>query len=143
VDVNSLLNYIALGFSAVALPLSFILPGIIAGQQRRAIAASTRSSGTKPGVPPGTGPDALKPQVGSLPMAYLQQLIVGAALNEGAAFFAAIVYLIGKNSIALGLALVLIAGLVARFPTEGRVERWIERQQEKLVEDQHKVRSSS
>ena len=38
-DVGQLLNWIAVAFTATLLPLSFIVPGLIAGQNRRAIAA--------------------------------------------------------------------------------------------------------
>jgi hypothetical protein len=68
-----------------------------------------------------------------LAVVYQTQLIIGAAIDEGAAFFAGIAYLIGKNSIALGAAILLLAGLLARFPTRERVARWIEHQREKLI----------
>ena len=100
------------------------------------------TASTSPAPTSGERSDAARPQLTGLPAAFLTQLIVGAAMNEGAAFFALVAYLIEKNPIALGLAVVLIAGVISRFPTTGRVERWIEQQQEKLREDQLDARSS-
>jgi hypothetical protein len=138
-----IITYLAVAFGVVLLPMSFIVPGRVAQQQRRAIA-----SGKMPGSPsvaPTAGDQSAAATVplSGLPAVFLTQLVVGAAMDEGAAFFALVAYLIEKNPIALALALVLIAGVIARFPTAGRVERWIEQQQEKLREDQLDALSSS
>ena len=127
-----LITYIALAFAIVALPMSVFVPSLIAKQQREAIARGQSASITTP--PSGISPDALSKPAVRWPLAYLNQLIIGAALNEGAAFLAAVAYLVEKNPIALAVALALIAAIIARFPTTNRVERWIERQQEKLRE---------
>jgi hypothetical protein len=63
-----------------------------------------------------------------LAMVYQTQLITAAALTEGPAFFALIVYFLEKSPIALGLALAQIAVLIFRFPTRDKVEQWIDRQ---------------
>ncbi len=68
-------------------------------------------------------------------MVYQTQLIIASALNEGPAFFAGVAYLIGKDTIALGVGVLLIAVLASRFPTRDRVARWIDEQQEKLILD--------
>jgi hypothetical protein len=60
---------------------------------------------------------------------------MGAALNEGPAFFASLAYLIGSHPIALGLAVLLIGALIVRFPTRLRIASWIDRQQELLIQD--------
>jgi len=57
---------------------------------------------------------------------------MGAALNEGAAFFAGVAYLIGKDPIALGAGFLLVGALVVRFPTAHRVALWIAKQEEML-----------
>jgi hypothetical protein len=134
--IGSLITYTALGATALLLPLSFVVPGLLAQQNRRAIAAGKW-------LPPGQGgppqrpicPEALHSDAGKLALVYHVQLIVGAALNEGVAFFAGIAYLIEKQPLALGLALLLLAGLVVRFPTRHRVALWIDRQQEKLIQE--------
>ena len=105
---------------------------MVAQQNRRAIAAGTwRRQFRDAGDPQ----EALQTDAGKLAMVYQTQLIIGAALNEGVTFFAAIAYLIGKNPIALGLGILLVGGLIARFPTKDRVALWIDRQQEQLILD--------
>lgn len=123
------ITYTAIAFAAVVLPLSIVVPGIIAARGRRAIAAG---KSTLP-PPPGIGPDALATEISQLAAVYQQQLIIGAAMNEGLAFLAAMAYLIEKSPIALGLAILLVLGLMLRFPTRRRVELWIDQQREKLI----------
>ena len=93
------LTYTAILFAAIALPLSFVLPGIVATQQRRAVAAG------KWPVPPGPGmaPQAPATETGQLAVVYQTQLIIGAAMIEGAAFFAAAAYFIEKSLLAPGI----------------------------------------
>jgi hypothetical protein len=127
-DVGRLLTWMAVGFAALALFLSFIVPGLITNQNRRAIAA-----GKWPLTPdPRLGTEASQSDTGKLAVVYLSQLIVGAALNEGAAFFALIAYMMGKDPLALSVAIVLLAAILVRFPTTQRVALWIDRQQEML-----------
>ncbi len=116
--------------------MSLIVPRLVATQQRLAIAGGKSLPGQSLASTSAQRPEAVPSAPIGLPLAYLNQLIVGAAMNEGAAFFAGVAYLIEKNPIALAIGLVLIAGVIARFPTASRVERWIEQQQEKLREDQ-------
>jgi hypothetical protein len=63
------------------------------------------------------------------------QLIVGAAISEGLAFFAGVAFFIERSPIALGAALVFVAALIARFPTHRRVQLWIEHQRDQLRRD--------
>jgi hypothetical protein len=134
-DMATILTWVAVAFAAVTLPLSFVLPGLIAQQNRRAIAAGTWTliKGGSPPMP--AAHEAFQTDVGPLAMVYQTQLIIGAAMNEGVAFFAAIAYMIGRNPIALGLGILLVGGLVARFPTKDRVALWMDRQQELLILD--------
>ncbi|MFI5458033.1 MAG: hypothetical protein ACHRXM_21545 [Isosphaerales bacterium] len=140
---DSIITYTAVAFAAVLLPLSFVVPNLVTRQSLRAIAGglSPFPSPSNPAVP-ATGPQMPQTETGKLAALYSSNLIIGAALNEGLTFFAAMAYLIEKNPIALGLSLLLIAVLIARFPTAGRVERWIEQQREKLRDAGYRARSS-
>jgi hypothetical protein len=131
---DTMITYLAVAFGVVALPLSFIVPALVANQNRRAIAAGTWAHQASGGVTAHQIiPEAIKTDAAKLAMVYPTQLIIGGALNEGAAFFAGVAYMIGKDPIALGLAFLLLGGLVVRFPTTGRVQLWIDQQQEKLI----------
>ena len=139
-DLGEILTWAAVAAAAAILPLSFLLPGWITDQNRRSIAAGTwvppsrvNPNVLNPSAP--FGPESLQSDTGKLAVLYQTQFIVGAALNEGPAFFACIAYMIGKNPIALGLALMLLVALIARFPTRLRVASWIDRQQELLLQE--------
>jgi hypothetical protein len=127
-SLGRLLTWMAIGFAAIDLPLSFLVAALITRQNRRAIA-----SGRWP--PPQTRLDTGAPptDAGKLAAVYSTQLIVAAAMIEGAAFFAGVAYLVGKDPIALGVGLLLIGVLITRFPTTDRVTRWIARQEELLL----------
>jgi hypothetical protein len=139
------ITYSALAFGAFLLPMSFILPDLVAKNQRQAIIVGKGTSGTnpKPSLTSATTSQATKTAAVDMDLAYLNQLIVGAAMLEGAAFFGGVAYLVERNPIALAVALVLLAALVARFPTANLAERWTERQREKLREEQLDGLSSS
>jgi hypothetical protein len=130
-----ILTYTALAFAVVLLPLSVVVPRIVTARSRRAIAGGSWPSGTQARAMQARSAPLPQTDAGKLAMVYSQQLIIGAAINEGLAFFAGVAYFIERNPIALGLAAVLVAGLVARFPTSRRVQLWIESQQEKLHQE--------
>ncbi len=138
-DVASILTWLAVGLAAVMMPMSFVVPGLIAQQNRRAIAAGTWSVITRgrPAMEVSNEPPLT--DAGKLAIVYQTQLIIGSAMNEGVAFFAAIAYLVGRDPIALGLAILLLGGLIARFPTRDRVASWIDRQEEQLILDRQAV----
>jgi hypothetical protein len=133
-EFGTLVTYVALALAAVILPLSFLVPHWVANRNRRAIAAGTWAPPSPGGSQaPRISPEAIPTDADKLAMAYLPQFIVGAALLEGSAFFAGIAYFLGQNPIALGLALLLVGGLILRFPTRHRVQLWVEKQRDKLV----------
>lgn len=67
--------------------------------------------------------------------AYLNGLLVGAALLEGAAFFNIVAVLITREYWTLGVAGVLFALMAAAFPTFDRVDYWAEEQLRDLQRD--------
>src|SRR5262249_43814730 len=66
---------------------------------------------------------------------YQTRLIITAAQLEGVIFFALIAYLVEGTPWTLGVAALFFVGRALLFPTQERVERWIQRQQE-LVDQQ-------
>src|SRR5262249_8482076 len=127
-SLGQILTWMAIAFAVIDLPLSFLMPALITRRARRAIAAGKWTPSQTP-----TGTVAPQTDSGKLAAVYLTQLIIGATLNEGAAFFAGVAYLIGKDPIALGVGLFLVGVLITRFPTTDRVARWIARQEEMLL----------
>ena len=76
----------------------------------------------------------------SSPASYLMAVfqtktIVSGALFEGLAFFCIITYLIEGNVVALAVALLMILGVAAQFPTPSRIIAWVERQIEIIEQE--------
>ena len=63
---------------------------------------------------------------------YQTKTIVSAAMFEGLGFFATIAFLVEGNPISLGVAVAMILGVAAHFPTQGRVVAWVQRQLEAI-----------
>jgi hypothetical protein len=135
-------TYLAVASGAMLLPMSFVVPVLVSKQQRQAMLSGKTTDGAIPATPTDNRSDAANAAIGGLPTAFLIQLIIGSAISEGAAFFALVAYLLEKNPLSLTMALMLIASIIARFPTSGRVGRWIEQQEEKLREEQLDALSS-
>jgi hypothetical protein len=135
-------TYLAVASGVMLLPMSFVVPVLVSKKQRQAMLSGQTAGGASPTTAPGV-PWGAKTPIGGFPAAFLIQLVMGCAISEGAAFFALVAYLLEKNPLALTMALVLIAAIISRFPTSGRVGRWIEQQEEKLREEQLDALSSS
>jgi hypothetical protein len=135
-EVGVILTWVAVVFAAILLPMSVIIPGLVTRQQRRNIAAGKWTPPFNPKARgSASGAETSQSDTGKLAFVYQNQFIIGAALNESPTFFAAIAYMIGRESLALGLACVLLLALALRFPTRTRVASWIDRQQELLIQD--------
>lgn len=119
-----IITYVALAMGASVLAMSFFVPGAVITQMRRQIA-----KGAAP--PSGKSPEE---KTVLLPI-YQTQLIIGAALLEGGAFFATIAYMLERKPIALAAAGVLLGVLLTRFPTIDRLRGWIDRQTETMLEE--------
>jgi hypothetical protein len=126
-----LITALAVVLGIGGLVMSFVVPGVFVTNARRQIAKGTPPATTtrQPSQPAQVYPAG---DTGKLLQIYPTQLIIGAALNEGMAFFASIAYMLEGNPIALGTAVVLLGGLVARFPTVDRVNAWLDQQLSKL-----------
>jgi hypothetical protein len=120
-----IITYMAAAVGAAALVASYFVPNLIVDSGLRGILKSGPSAPTRADE---SGAKQVKSGIAAhqlLPL-YQTQLIVGAALVEGGAFFATIAYMLEHQYLALGAAGVLLAALLARFPTLDRVNGWLE-----------------
>jgi choline-glycine betaine transporter len=124
------LSYAAIAFAVMAIPMSLLIPAVVVKNGRKQIAQGTWTPPVRT-FPQGPFGNTVK-----LAAVYQTSLIIGAALNEGAAFFALITYMIEGLPAILGVAALLILGVAARFPTRARLERWIDAQKELLIQEQ-------
>ena len=126
-----LMTALAVVLGIIGLVMSFTVPHVFVAGTRRTIAREVPPATTphKPSEPALVYPAG---DTGRLLPVYTTQLILGAAINEGMAFFAAIAYMLERHPVALGTAIVLLGGLIARFPTADRVNAWLDQQLEQL-----------
>ncbi len=129
-----LISLIAVAFGIMNLAMSFVVPKLVVDQGRRKVALAGPDAVTQSDP---SGPKQLYPAgyTGKLAALYQTQLIIGAALLEGAAFFAVIAYLLERSPIALLTALVLLGVMFTRFPTGDRVNNWLDQQLSLLQEE--------
>ncbi len=119
-----LISLIAAGFLGVLAIASFLVPAAIMRSTLQRIAAGTWK--------PAPGMEVPATDAGKLMVLYQTTLIVGLAMLEGPGFFGGIAYLLEAQAFALGIVAVGIILMLARFPTESRVRRWLEVQEEQL-----------
>lgn len=71
-------------------------------------------------VPDGPPTDRRK----GLAAAYLQRIILGAAMLEGGALFNLVAYMLERFGPSVLAAILLLIGILAHFPSQGRFDRW-------------------
>ncbi|MEE8451385.1 MAG: hypothetical protein V3R99_05695 [Thermoguttaceae bacterium] len=124
-----IMTYMAIGFTFVILVVRMIVPGMIVAQGRRRITEGTWK------LPAGRGSQPINAEfiertgdAGKLAMLFMIQMIVAAALLEGAVFFGLVAYTVERSPLALIVAIILIIGVGLHFPTRSRLVHWIEDQ---------------
>lgn len=117
---SHMLTYIAVASVVLLIPGMLLLPAQAVSAARRQIAVVKLKSPTE--------------QFEAFLPLFLTWLIIGSALLEGAGFLCLITYMIEGSPVALFLAMLLIVGLLMRFPTRNGVERWVEEQMQRLDE---------
>jgi hypothetical protein len=126
------LTVAAFTFTVVLLPLSLLVPRLVVDASRKKMVEGTWTPGRQSGATPGPTPAS---DIGKLAQVYVTQKILGAAMNEGPAFFALVAYMLEGSPIALGLSVLLIVGVGSRFPQRAQVEQWIDNQVDRLELD--------
>lgn len=112
------LAYFAAGFTAVAIGMRSVVPGLIAGNQVRELAEKSHA---------GTG--AIDDEFIGV---FQTKTIVEGALLEGPAFCLLISYMLTGQAWVLGIAFGLLVLMAIQFPTRDRAESWVKRQRELL-----------
>lgn len=122
------LTLASLGLAATAVPAGFLIgQQVIRSARSRLVPGTWRPVQEQSGCP-GT-------EVEFLVATYQNQLIVGAALLEGACFLALMAYLTESHLASLAVAGMCLLGILARFPTAGGLADWVERQLQRIREE--------
>ena len=137
-----ILTYLAIAYVLSAVLARLIVPNLIVGRARRNIIQGTwqvplpdpqQSRYSKTMQAQSARFIEQTGDAGQLSVVFQTRTIVAGALLEGAAFFALISYMLGRSPLALILAVFLILGVAAHFPTRSGVIHWID-EQLRLVE---------
>lgn len=124
------ITLLATVFAGADLVLCLLIPEFITATNRRKIAAGTWQAAQSQGPVP-------ESDAGRLALTYQVKMIIGTALLEGGCFLALVAYMTERQALGLAVAAVLLAALLAHFPTRARVEAWIEDQLHR-VEDERR-----
>jgi hypothetical protein len=105
--------------------MSFIVPKISERTLVGQIATGTWPPRNQPGGMPAT-------DEGKLLTLRQMTLIISLAFIEGPSFMGGVAYLVEKNNLGLGVMLIGLGLLVARYPTEDRLRQWLEAKKDEL-----------
>ncbi|QDV13938.1 hypothetical protein CA51_38300 [Rosistilla oblonga] len=116
---------VVLGVAVMSTVVSVVLPSMLrrSAEQHASEARKLRDDANHPTIDPLaplTEPEAL------MLTRYQTAHIVGAALLEGPAMLAAVVFFITSNAICLGIAVFMILLLATRVATQSKVVTWME-----------------
>jgi hypothetical protein len=131
-----LLTYMGIGFGLLMFVVSLIAPRVMVATARKQIAKGTWPSAAAEARYPGAVEKLHgTSDVGQLCALYQTQLIIGAAMLEGATFFNLIAYLQEGDPTSLVAAGLLLAAMLRLFPTRGGVENFLIEQGELLRQE--------
>ena len=120
-----LLVYFAAGFSVLVLPPWVLVPSLIVRSSCQALANGTgRLQHMRHVIPEDVGAS------GQLAGIYQTKGIVALALLEGAAFFNLIAFFFERQTLSLGITIMILVLQLTHYPSLTRAENWIRRQQE-------------
>ena len=122
------LEALAAAFAFAALVARIVVPPIMVRVGRQQIKASSGRNDTGASDDDHWTSETERQLYG----VYQMKLIVGTAILEGAAFFSLYAYMMGRHWWSLCVSAALLAAMLAGFPTQGRVEAWVEEQRRSL-----------
>jgi hypothetical protein len=127
-DDSHFTSWLMAGFAVVVVMLRLVVPLLVTGKLRSAIASGKSVHQHLP-------VDRFGTDENKLCAVYQTQMLIGAALLEGAAFANLAAYMIEAQIMSLAIAVGLLIGMLVDFPTLASVGAWIKRQQRLLDEE--------
>jgi hypothetical protein len=118
----AVVSLLALGALPLSVALWTFIPGLVSRKGVEQIADGTWRPG--PDAAAGSFPD----DTSKLWAVYQTRIIIASALLEGAAFIGCTAYLVEHQIFVLAVPVIVLALMVATFPTRGRVGSWVEEQ---------------
>lgn len=118
-DEQSLMPIIAIGITVMELMAYAVVPGMFANAQLKQIEHKNDSQDESQ-------------LIRQLCGVYQTKMIIGMALLEGVAFLNIVAYMQTLQWWSLGIAGILLFGMLVTFPTGGKVDFWIQDQRQLL-----------
>ena len=134
IGAQPIISYAAAAMAVAVTIAWLIVPGNVTSRMRHSLIEDrslSTSSGNNFSTPEQLGETV--PLVG----AYQTRLIIGAALLEGAAFFAVTAFMLEHQSFVLYVAGVLLLLLFSQFPTASRLESWVKSESANIQQMRH------
>ena len=110
-----IMTYVSLAFAAMSVTMRLIIPRMMTAMGRKRLLQFDE-------------PQIVEP----LLQLFQTQMIVGAALLEGAVFFLAVSYMIEGNLLCLAVGAALTLAVAVQMPTVGGVASWVTQQQDQI-----------
>ncbi len=118
-----IITYSAYGMAFASIIASLVVPGLVSGRARQSLVDGDVSQwGLVKNLPNA----AELGDVAPLAAIYQTRTIIGAALLEGAAFFACVAYLLEHQQLVLVVAGALLLMIARHFTTASGLESWID-----------------
>lgn len=124
---EAILSLISVVFAATAAGVSLAVPDVVANSLRRQVAA-----GKYPSAANGRANDDW-----AFRRVYQTRMIIGLALLEGAAFFCLIAFMLEGRLLPVIGGFILISLMASRFPSREAMDRFVEDQEAKILEERH------
>ncbi len=120
-DVSAMISLVMAGFALASIPTRLLVPGLVVNTNCRKIAQGTWVSVQRQ-------PNAPLPETdeGKLLQVYLSKTIIGAAILEGGAFANLVAFMLEGQIYSIVLAVLLLLGILAAFPTRTGLTEWVE-----------------
>jgi hypothetical protein len=123
------ISYIALACGVAAIFGGQLLSNLIVSAGRRKLAGLARTPPEKSRSTGGPAAESVPPDTHSALLAlFTAKTIIGAAVDEAAALFLGVAFLLEGLTACATLAAVMIVALLLRIPSRDRAHRWLEEQ---------------
>ena len=134
-DQRPLLSYIALFYGIFAIFAGKLIPGLVTSASLRRLACVPQL----PHASDGSEDAAAALASGGIRLGltgiFTARTIIGAAIDEGAALFLCVAFLIEGLPACAALAGILILALLLRMPSQSRADQWLDEQLRQLGEE--------
>ncbi|MBN2560784.1 MAG: hypothetical protein JXQ75_07635 [Phycisphaerae bacterium] len=135
-DRRPIVTYVAVACGMAALFVGPFIAAKVAAAGRRKLARAEHQADPTTSAEDASDQELPHSLASRLMPLFSVKAIVAAAIDEGAALFLCVAYIMDHNKLSLIFALLLVVGLLIQFPTREQAQRWLA-DQVGQTEDEH------